>query len=328
MQENRVKREILLSLSVILCAAAVALGLHVFVYRADFAPSGIDGIATMLQYASEGLFGYRVNAGIFTFLLNAPLLITAWFILRRRYVIYTILYIAAISLFLLLLDAMDFYQYDCFAAGTPNSPVIAAIFGGCAQGITGYMLRIGSSTGGVDIIGSLINRAVPHRDLERIIALVSYAVVAVSFFVYGNLNAVCLSVISIFACERVTALFLRPMRGALRFEIVTKCENADRICDFILYELRHGATVLSGQGAFAGEGRAVIVCLLNHRQLPALLAFAKENPDVFLNYSEVAGVKGNFSFRASDERDTDRRLREARLAERGYRGRDADENSD
>ena len=328
MQQKHLQKEILLALSVILCAAAVALGLHVFVYRADFAPSGIDGIATMLQYASEEFWGYRINAGIFTFLLNAPLLITAWFILRRRYVIYTILYIAAISLFLLLLDAMDFYQYDCFALGTPNSPVIAAVFGGCVQGITGYMLRIGSSSGGVDIIGSLINRAMPHRDLERIIALLSYAVVAISFFVYGNLNAVCLSVISIFACERVSALFLRPMRGAIRFEIVTTRENADRICDFILYELRHGATVLAGQGAFAGEGRAVIVCLLNHRQLPALLAFAKESPDVFLYYSEVLGVHGNFNYRAADESDADRRLREERLAAREERIGGNTENSD
>lgn len=323
MPKKQIQRELLLSLSVILCAAAVALGLHVFVYRADFAPSGIDGIATMLQYASEEFWGYRINAGIFTFLLNAPLLIVAWFVLRRRYVLYTLLYIAAISVFLLLLDIVDFYQYDCFTEGTANSPVIAAVFGGCVQGITGYMLRIGSSTGGVDIIGSLINRALPHRDLERIIALVSYAVVAVSFFVYGNLNAVCLSVISIFACERVSALFLRPMRGAIRFEIVTDGENAARICDFILYELRHGATLLSGQGAFAGKGRAVIVCLLNHRQLPALLKFAKESPDVFLSYSEVSGVYGNFTYREPDESDRDRALREERLAKRG-----AGENGD
>ena len=49
---------------------------------------------------------------------------------------------------------------------------------------------------------------------------------------------------------------------------------------------------------------------------------------MFLYYSEVVGVKGNFSYQASDERDTDRLLRETRLAERGYRGRDAGENSD
>ena len=294
MDKKTLQKEILLALSVIACAAVVALGLHVFVYRADFAPSGIDGIATMLQYASEEFWGHRINAGIFTFLLNAPLLIVAWFVLRRRYVLYTILYIMAISCFLLLLDGIDFYQYDCFTEGSANSPLIAAIFGGCVQGITGYMLRIGSSTGGVDVLGSLINRAVPHRDLERIIALLSYAVVAVSFFVYGNLNAVCLSVISIFACERVTALFLRPMRGAIRFEIVASKESAPRVCDFILHELGHGATILSAEGAYAGEGREVIVCLLNHRQLPLLLNFAKTIPDLFLSYSEVMGVRGNF----------------------------------
>ena len=63
---------------IVVFSIIVALGLHIFVYNADFAPSGVDGIATILQYVTN------INAGYFTFLINLPLLIIAWFILKKR----------------------------------------------------------------------------------------------------------------------------------------------------------------------------------------------------------------------------------------------------
>jgi uncharacterized membrane-anchored protein YitT (DUF2179 family) len=139
----------------------------------------------------------------------------------------------------------------------------------------------------------MLAKRAPHKNVERLIAYVSYLAVAVAFFVYRDLEAVCLSVISIFICERVSTVFLRPTRGAFRFEIVAKSEDAPRIRAFILEELSHGATVLHGEGGFSGEGREVIVCLVNFRRLPTLLSYLR-GEDVFLSYSEVLGVLGNF----------------------------------
>ena len=290
------RRELPPLLVLVLFSFLVALGLHVFVYKADFAPSGVDGIAAMLQYLSETSFGYKINAGLFTLAINLPLLIVAWFILKRRYVLYTLLYTLVVSLSLLLLDAVGFYQYDCTVPGNGTSPLIAAIFGGVAQGLTGMILRLGGSSGGVDIVGCLIQRRMPHRDLEKVIAWVSYATVAIAFFVYGNLNSVCLSVISIFACERVSAAFLRSRRNAVKLEIVTDSETADRFRHILLYELGHGATLLEGRGMYTAEAREVIVCLIPYRDLPTFLKLVRPMEGTFLYYSDVLGVRGNFDY--------------------------------
>ena len=75
------------SLAVTLFSATLsAFGLWVFVYPANFAPSGVDGIATMLQ----SLVGW--NAGYFSLILNFPLLVLAFFFLKKRYVVYTVLF--------------------------------------------------------------------------------------------------------------------------------------------------------------------------------------------------------------------------------------------
>ena len=72
-----VRREILNVFLTLFAAVLSAFGLHVFVYPANFAPSGMDGVAAMLQ----NLTGW--NAGYYSLLLNLSLLAAAWFTLRK-----------------------------------------------------------------------------------------------------------------------------------------------------------------------------------------------------------------------------------------------------
>ncbi len=304
----KIKNEIISIIIIIFSSILVALGLHVFVYKADFAPSGIDGLATMLQYASENIFGFRINAGIFTFVLNLPLLIAAWFVLNKRYVFYTILYTIVVSVSIMVFDLLGVPQYDCTLPGTNNSHLIAAIFGGVAQGLTGIMLRLGGSSGGVDVLGCMIQKKMPHKDVEKIIAVLSYIVVAIAFFVYGNINSVCLSVVEIFICEKVTSAILKSNRSAVKFEIVTDKKYAEEIKRLIIFNLRHGATLLTGQGAFSEQEKEVIICVVSYRQLPEFLKLIKAVPNTFLYYSDVMGVRGNFDWSHDDERPEDAKM--------------------
>ncbi len=333
------KTETLNILTVIIVSMFVALGLHVFVYKADFAPSGVDGAATMLQYASEKYFGHKINAGIFTFALNFPLLVAAWFILNKRYVVYTIVYTVVISVSLMLFDVLGVSQYDCtvkitdkIAAesnniildGMYNSHLVAAIFGGVMQGVTGILLKIGGSSGGADVIGCMIQKKFPHKDVEKIIAYVSYVVVAIAFFVYGNLNSVCLSVIEIFVCEKVTAMVLKSNRSAVKFEIVTDKANAEEIKRIIIFKLRRSATILNGQGAFTENDKEMIVCIVNYRQIPEFLRLVKDVPNTFLYYSDVTGVRGNFPFQISDEDPKDTKLLQSRIEQENFEKENSD----
>lgn len=69
-----VKKEVQNLFLVIIACALGAFGMHVFVYPSNFAPGGVEGIATMLQSIT------KVNAGIYSFALNLPLFIIAWFL--------------------------------------------------------------------------------------------------------------------------------------------------------------------------------------------------------------------------------------------------------
>ena len=147
-----------------------AFGMHVFVYPSGFAPMGIDGIATMLQEITH------VNAGIYTIALNIPLFILAWIILKKRYVIYTIVFIVITSLLLIVLEKIQMWQYV-----TQTDKLIAALFSGIMLGVrTGVMIKIGGSAGGADIIACCVQAKKPYGNVERLISLICYAIMGLS----------------------------------------------------------------------------------------------------------------------------------------------------
>lgn len=281
------KKEILNILLTITASLISAFTLHVFVFGNAFAPSGIDGIATMLQKIT------KINAGVFTFLLNLPLLIVAWFILKRRYVIYTILFTILASLWVFVLGEIDFYQYI-----VETDKIIVAIFSGLLLGIrTGIMLRIGASSGGIDVIACIVQIKF-NRDVEKVISFVCYIIIGISFFVYGNLTAVLLSLIQMFVFEKGVSFILKNSRNAVKFEIITK--NPEELKQDIIFNLKHGATILESKGMFTEKTSNVVITIINNRQVPEFITLLKRYPDCFVYYTDVSGVKGNFRWNKDD----------------------------
>lgn len=270
-----------------------------FVYKANFAPSGVDGLATVLQYLT------KVNAGIFTFALNLPLLIAAWFMLKKRYVIYTLIYTVVLSITLLVCEKINMYQYT-------DNDVLAAIFGGVCQGLTAILLKIGGSSGGADVIGCMIQKKLPHKNVESIIAYVSYIIIVIGFIVYGNIHSALLSIIEVFVCEKISEMILRDRRNAVKFEIVVDKSKTNILKDMIIFDLRHGATILKAEGAFSNEEKDILICLVSYRQIGEFLRLIKKIDGAFVYYSDVMGVHGNFDYRLDEEKEEDYIKRETR----------------
>ena len=258
-------------------ALGVALGMHVFVYPTEFAPSGVDGMATVLQ----ALTG--INAGFFTVAINLPLLIAAWFVLNRRYVYYTVLYTFLLSFFLILLAKIDFYAYQ-----PHGERLLPAIFGGIAHGLTGIMLRFGASSGGVDVVAGMIQKKYSHRDVEKIISWISFATVAVSYLVYRNFESVLLSVVEIIVCERITALILRTTRTAIKCEIVT--QDTEKVRAALLEKLPPESFAIPLQVRCTQDSADVLFCVVRRRQLPELLRILRSFSGTMVYYSDVMGI--------------------------------------
>ncbi len=291
MEKKNGRKEIFNICWLVIAAILHAIGLWIFVYPADFSPMGIDGIATML-YKITGL-----NAGYFTIGINAILLIAAWFILKKRYVIYTVIFILISSVTVILCEELEMYQY---VNNEGTDRLLASAVSGIILGLrTGLMLMIGGCAGGADIIAGMVQVKKPYLKIERIISVICYAIIALSYFVYRDLNSILFAIVHAFVFERAVAWVLQDQRNAVKFEIIT--QDAEGLKEDILRTLKHGATVLECRGMFTDEKSQMVVTVVNQRQIPEFLSIMKKHPHTFVYYTDVSGVNGNFRWRKEDE---------------------------
>ena len=274
----------------LVAAFMTAFTMHYFVNSANFAPAGIEGIAAMLQK----LTGW--NTAYFLLIFNVPLLAVAWFMLKKRYVIYTLIFMLASSGMLVIFELVNFPIYTLGVA----DGLVAAIFSGIILGVrTGIMLRMGASAGGMDIVGSMIQSKMPHLNIERIITILCYLTILVSFFVYGEITSILLAFVQMFVFDKFAGYTLKDRRNAVEVKIVT--DNPEPIRDEIINKLRHGATAITSKGMYTDEDKWIIISVINIKDIPAFFDIVKRHPGTFAYYGELMGVRGNFRWKKSDE---------------------------
>lgn len=287
--EKNLKRTVIKILFTITAAIVSSLALHVFVYPSDFVPLGLEAIVTMLQKITG------INAGWFNIILNAPLIIYAFIRLNKNYIIYSMIFTIISSALIIFWAAIGFPQYI-----NANERLLAAIFAGIMLGVrTALMLRIGSSSGGADIIAAMIQKKFQYVNVERIISLICLVIIGLSYFVYLDFNSILLAVVQMFISERAITMLMRDTRHAIEVKIITKTPEALR--DDIIKNLRHGATIVESRGMFTGEDNSMIISVVNVGQISELFNLMKKYPDTFVYYTEVHGVRGNFRWLKDEE---------------------------
>lgn len=275
-------------LIITLCSLLSALAMHVFVLQASFAPSGVEGIATMLQKVTG------LSAGYYSMIFNVPLLLFAWFKLNKKYVVYTLLFTVISSVGMILMDALDVPVYR---AG--QHIWIPAVVSGVLMGFrTGMIIRMGGSTGGLDIIGCLIQKGKPYLEVETPISILSYIVIGCSFFVYRDVNSILLSMLQVFVFTQAMGKVLHSTRSAVEAKIITN--DPEQFKEDILLKLKHSATVLQGSGMFSGEKKYMIITIINVRQMNELTKIVRKYPGTFVYFGTANTVLGNFRWNKDD----------------------------
>lgn len=281
--EKRVVAYLLLAL----LAIAYALVNILFVFPNDFAPSGINGLATMVQYA----FGFRV--GYLSLIINLPMLVVAYFVVNRAYACRTLLFTVVFSVALLVFERVDLGPL-IYRAEDTGGGILAAIAGGLLSGaIYSCSIRLGGSTGGTDVIAAFINRKYPEFDTVWIIFVLNVVVAVISFFVYGmRYQPVILCAVFVFVSSRVGDAIFKGARAATKFEVITN--HPEELGRELIERLHHGCTVIPAKGMYTGVERSMLICVVNRRQTVEFEQIVRKYEGTFAYISTVNGTVGQF----------------------------------
>ena len=271
----------------VLLALLMALNYEIFIFQNAFAPAGINGLATMVQY----LFHFSV--GYMSLLINVPLSAAAFFLLDRDYALKTLSFSVAFSLGLLLLDRVDLSAF-VYQTANGTSTILAPLAAGAVNGfIYGSVIRLNGSTGGTDVVAALVRRRRPDISLMWLIFALNSAVAALSYFVYDfRIEPVILCIAYSFVTSRISERILRGSREAVKFEIIT--DHPEEISRAVIRELYHSATLLHAEGMYSHQGKELLICVVNKHQLVDFERIIRRYPGTFAYISSVTQTMGNF----------------------------------
>ena len=268
-------------------AVMAALNYQLFVFPNKFAPSGLNGICTMIQYITG------ISVGYMSLIINIPLAIFVYLKVSKSLAMRSMFYVAVFSVMLVVLEKVDLSQ---FAYYTENGT--STILGPLAAGIifgAGYSVLVQGSanSGGTDFVAAIIHKYRPEMNMFYIIFALNVTVAVSSYFVYDyKIEPVLLCILYSFMSSTVSDRMTKSGRAAVRFEIIT--DRPEEIGQKIIQKLRHSATVVPARGMYSGKEVNMLICVVNKGQMAKLADIIRSYPNTFAIMSSVNAVVGNF----------------------------------
>jgi len=283
-------------LGVILAAVLLAFNYQFFIVLNYFAPAGLNGIATMVQYKTGFSIGYM------SLIINIPLCVWAYFKLNKRFAKRSLTFSLVYSFSFLLVQKIGFEQFQYNAGG--HDTIYPVLLSGIISGLVyGVCFRVNASTGGTDIVSKYISTKKPDLNFFWITFSINVVVATISFFVYAKPDSageliydykpVCLCIVYCFISSFIGNFIIKGTKTASKFTIITT--HPEEICAEISEKLRHSSTKISAFGSYTNQERTMLVCVVNPHQMVDLKNILKKYDNTFSFLETVNETQGNFA---------------------------------
>lgn len=233
-------------------ALYIALGLmigtlayNLFLIPNNIAPGGFTGVAQLVHSGT----GWPVGA--ISLALNVPLFLLSMKSMGARFGVRSLLTTVGFSLLLDLLKP-DLAMQDKW---------LATVYGGLFSGIGfGLILRGSATTGGSDMLASLMHRLFPALRVSVGMFLVDGLVIIASAVVFDTMSAM-YALICTFISNVVVDFVLEGPNSSHSFFIIS--DHSEEIARRIMGELDRGVTGLDGVGMFSQTPKRVLLCVVS-----------------------------------------------------------------
>ncbi len=261
-----------------LASFVYALGVSLFLDPNGIAPGGITGVSIVLNRLTG------LDTGTLILALNIPLLILAWHMYGIGFVLSSLYSLCCISFFTNALSQLTAATQDSFLASAVGGLLIAVGLG--------LILRIGSTTGGTDIIVKLLKRKKKHLKTSTLFLIVDICVLVFSFIVFQNMEQLLYAVLTVGIMSVVLEFVLYGKDEAKLCFIIT--DSAEGLAAYLLENLDIGVTYLSGIGGYTGQRKKIIMCVMKKNIAPFVLDAVKElDPNAFMIVTSANEIYGN-----------------------------------
>lgn len=275
-------------------AAAIITGnaLLAFLVAAFVIPHGIimggtTGIAIILNRF------WGVDTSGMVLVLNLVMLLLGALVLGKKFFLTTVV---SSILYPVLLGVIE--EVPGIADITTN-PLLAALFGGGLLGVAvGMVMRVGSSTGGTDVLNLVLHKLL-HLPISVLVYVTDIVILGgQALFSQPEqiLYGIAFLVVETFVLNQVMIL------GKSQIQLLIISDAHEQIRQALLHELHVGVTMMMIENGISQRSSRGVISVIPRRKLyDAEKMIQTIDPNVFMTITQIKEVRGQGFTRAREE---------------------------
>ena len=268
---EELKNDLLVMLGLLAAAAAYRM----YLIPNQVVNGGFTGVGQLLNHATG------ISIGLVNIMLNVPLFVISMKSMGLRFGVRSLVAMVLLSL---LIDHLPLPP-------ATDDMLLASVYGGAISGIGfGLVLRGNATTGGTDMLASLLHRLVPVMKVSYAIFVFDGLVIIASAFVFES-QAAMYGLISAFLCNVLIDLVLEGPNSAHSYFIIS--DKSEAIAERIMHEMNRGVTGLEAVGMYSQQRKKVLLCVVNRFESMRLRRIVFEaDPHAFVIANKAKEVLG------------------------------------
>lgn len=275
---NKLCRQIIETMIVILGNCLYALGVALFILPGGLITGGTTGIALFVNDVT----GLPVS--VFVFAFNTVMFLVGLAVFGRKFAVNTMVstfsYPVALELFTQLLDGYVM----------TDDMILCTVFGGiCIGGAIGIVMRAGASTGGMDIPPLVLNRYFRIPVSGSIYVFDMLILLLQAFRSTGEQILYGILLVIIYSAVLDKCLML----GTAKMQIKVISDKIAEIREAVLTDIDRGVTMLKSETGYMEQETQMLLTIVSMRELAKtekLIHSVDENAFVVISrVSEVSG---------------------------------------
>ena len=259
--------------------ALYAFGFTAFILPEKVVSGGLAGVSSLVY------FKFGIPVAITNYSLNVLLLLMAFRVVGRTFVIRTVFGFSVISLFFGIMQPLFPQPF------VNNQPFMNIILGSimCGLGV-GLAFIHNGSTGGTDIVAAMVSKKT-NVTIGRMILYTDVFIISSSYLLFHSIDKIVYGFVILLVVAFVCDYVINTNRQAVQFTIIS--EKWEEIANSINNEAHRGCTLLHGTGWYTKSDVKMLIVMCRKIESVTIFRIIKSiDKDAFVTQANVNGVYG------------------------------------
>lgn len=260
----------------------MALAVNLIYEPMHMVTGGVSGLAIAVKELTGRAIKGGVPVWLTNLLVNIPIFLWGYQRKGKNFLYSTLFANICFSLFLLVLPVMSIAHKDYF---------LSAVLGGGLTGAgLGLVFATGSSTGGTDLLSSILHEYFKVYPVSQILFVLDAVIILAGAVIFGVFST-SYAVIAVFLTSKIMDEILSGLKVGKQIWIIS--DEYQKISREIMKQVDRGVTGIEARGMYTDRTKKMLFCVVGKRQVIPVVDIVRKNDDrAFVIIQDVREIMG------------------------------------